>query len=70
MYLEATEHACPHLREQRTAEVKPAVSPSREAGCPFGAARAPAEPLLASAGGSAGGWWAFAAQARAMTASA
>ena len=72
MYLEASDHACPHLREQRAIEVKPAAAPaSPQASCPFEAGRAPAEPLrLAPTNRSVGGWWAFAAEARAMMATA
>lgn len=70
MYIESSDHACPHLREQRAAETRPAPAvPAPQAGCPFG--RGAAEPLrLASASAGTGGWWAFAAQARAMTARA
>ena len=72
MYLEAAENACPHLREQRATETTPVIAaPSPQTRCPFGAGRAPAEPLrLASASSGVGGWWAFAAEARAATAHA
>ena len=72
MYLEASDHACPHLREQSVTAAQPTLaSPSSQASSPFGAGRATAEPLRpASAGGNAGGWWAFAAEARTMTAAA
>ena len=71
MYIEASDHACPHLREQRVAtEARPVASPP-QASCPFGAGRAVEEPVRpASRRAAVGGWWAFAAEARAMTATA
>ena len=70
MYLAASDHACPHLHEMRLAEVRPAiVEPSAASGCPFGAGRAAAElPRPASTVAHGGGWWAFKAEAIAMSA--
>ena len=72
MYLEASDHACPHLREQRQTETRLAtVALPPQAGCPFGAGRAPAEPpRLAPTVARAMGWWAFAAEARSLGATA
>ena len=63
MYIEASDHACPHLREQTRVETKPIFAPTAQE-CPFAAGRAAAEPLhVVQASAGIGGWWAFCSQA-------
>lgn len=64
MFIEASDHGCPHLRETRRAEAAPTLASPARAECPFGTERAAPEPLR-SVSASAGivGWWAYCSQA-------
>ena len=72
MYLEASDHACPHLRETHRAKVEAAaaIEHGRSASGPLNGDRASSEHLglVAATASVGGGWWAFKAEALAMAA--